>query len=413
MIRGVWSPVTRLITICWLLLFSGCWTLCPALAKIPSTNSLNIWTSSENVKKALEPSVAQFQKDFNVSVTIDVLNKDLTTQFKTAAISSKGPDILCWAHDVVGELAESGLIEPLNVPPDLKNEFLPVALKAFTYKNRLYGYPYDLEAVALIYNKKFVSEAPKNLTELVELAKSIQSKNKNTFGFLFDINNLFFTFPILSSNGGYIFKDNDGQLDVNDIGINNIGAIKAGEFLHSLVKQGVVPPSTDRNIAFNKMKAGELAFTIDGPWALNDLRKSGISYGISPIPPLYGGVSRPFVGAHGFIVRRSSPNKYLAKELIEKYLVSKTGIHRLFKEDPRGPSRQDVLNELAGQHPDLMNFMESARVGIPMPNVPEMGSVWVAVGGALSLINMGKSSVNEALTQAQRQIENNVSKSQL
>lgn len=380
---------------------------------VASQKTLNIWTSSENVRKAILAQTVAFEKEFKVKVVVDVLNKDLTTQFKTAAISGKGPDVLCWAHDVVGELAESGLIEPLNIPTSLKKQFLSVALNAFTYKSRVYGYPYDIEAVALIYNKKWVKSVPNSLEALVADAVQIQKANKDVYGLLFDINNLFFTFPILSSNGGYIFKSNQGTLDVSDVGLNNSGAIRSGEFLRSLVEKRVVPPSTDRNIAFNKMKSGQLAYTIDGPWSLTDLRKTKVKYGIAPIPPLFGGESRPFVGAHGFIVRRSSKNKELAKELIERYLVSKEGIVRLYKEDPRGPSRQDALAELSQNNSDLRNFMESAKVGIPMPNVPEMGSVWSAVGGALNLINTGKSSVNEALTQAQRQIVSNVKKSKL
>ena len=65
--------------------------------------TIEIWTSSENVAKAINKLTAPFEKKFNAIVKVTVLNKDLTTQFKTAALSKKGPDILCWAHDVVGE----------------------------------------------------------------------------------------------------------------------------------------------------------------------------------------------------------------------------------------------------------------------------------------------------------------------
>ncbi len=65
------------------------WIFCVSLQA-----ELTIWTSSENVARALQSLTPAFEKDFQEKVTITVLNKDLTTQFKTAAIAGKGPDIL-------------------------------------------------------------------------------------------------------------------------------------------------------------------------------------------------------------------------------------------------------------------------------------------------------------------------------
>ena len=191
-----------------------------------------------------------------------------------------------------------------------------------------------------------------------------------------------------------------------------IKAFILSKFISYLVKEGIIPPSTDRSIAFDKMKAGSLAATIDGPWSLSDMRKSNIKYGIAPIPSLNGMVARPFVGSHGFIVRRSSANRELAKEFIENYLVSFEGIVSLYKNDPRGPSRSDAIAQLSKDDPDLLNFMKSAENGIPMPNVPQMGAVWGSMGSALNLIVSGQSTPEEALKVARQQIYSAVAKAQ-
>ena len=373
-------------------------------------SELEIWTSSENVAKAIKQRVKGFKRDFKTDVKISVLNKDLTTQFKTAALSAKGPDILCWAHDVVGELAQSGLIEPIAMPPELKKSMLPVSLKAFQYKGQIYGYPYDIEAVALFYNKDLLPHPPKTMEELILFSEQLQRKDKTKYGFLYDISNFFFSFPILSAKGGYVFKPEKDGLNVKEIGLANEGAMYGANFIHSLVKKGIVPSSTDRSIAFEKMKQGKLAATIDGPWAVKDLKNAGINFGISPIPTLGGEKPRPFVGTHGFIIRRSSSKKELAKEFIEKYLVTKEGILTLYKEDPRGPSRIDAMEELSKKDPLLRQFMKSAEVGIPMPNVPEMGVVWGAAGNALGLLTKGILSPKEAMTQSVKQIKSSLSK---
>lgn len=373
-------------------------------ASFAQQETIEIWTSSEPVKKAIENATAGFSKEYGAQIKITVLSKDLTSLFKTAAVAGKGPDIFAWAHDVVGDLAESGLIEPVTLSPELKKAFLPVTLNAFTYRGKVYGYPYDLEAVALIYNKKLVSKAPASMEEIVKLSLDIKKKNNGEYGFLYDLNNFFFSFPFISAGGGYIFKDNNGTLNAKDVGLANAGAVKGVEFIKSLKDQDIVPGSTDRSAAFTKMKEGKLAMTIDGPWALTELKQNNISYGIAPIPTLNGKQPRPFVGAHGFIIRRSSKNKDLAKVLIEQYLVSKKGIMALYEADPRGPARKDAIDELSKNNTDLKQFMESAKNGIPMPNIPAMGAVWNAMGAALSLTVTGKETPAKALEHAKTQI---------
>ncbi len=370
---------------------------------------LVVWTSSEHVKLAIDTVAERFEDDFEVEVEVLVLNKDLTSQFKTAAVSGKGPDIFTWAHDVVGELASSGLIEPVNISSGLQKAFIPVALDAFRYKGKIYGYPYDLEAIALIYNKDIMSDVPKSMEELVEFSKKLKRRKPNLYGFLYDIGNFFFSFPFLSANGGYIFKKEKGQTNVFDIGLANDGAIAGGKFIASLVKDEVIPESTDRSIAFNLMKKGELAATIDGPWSMTDLKKSGINFRVAPIPTLNGGRPKPFVGTHGFIVRRSSDKKALAKEFIENYLVTKAGIMTLYEIDPRGPSRMDVVKELEGEV-HLKQFLDSAASGVPMPNVPQMGAVWGAMSTALRFIINGEKKPRKSLHDAVEQIKASIAK---
>ena len=98
-----------------------------------------------------------------------------------------------------------------------------------------------------------------------------------------------------------------------------------------------------------------------------------------------------------------------AKELIEKYFMTAEGISVLYKYDPRGPARFDVLEKLSKNDPDLANFMKSAVSGTPMPNVPEMGAVWGAMGSAINFVTTGRSTPKDALNQAVNQIKASLS----
>lgn len=346
---------------------------------------IRIWTSNEGAAKAINEIKQQFEKTYNAKVVVEVLNKDLTSLFKTASLTGKGPDILLWANDVSGELAQSGLIEPLDELPFLKENFLPVSLKGFRYKGRLYGYPYAVESLVLFYNKDLIKNPPSTFEELEIAAQKINNPEKKIYGFLFDFKTFFFSFPILNAGGGYIFGENENGLNAKDVGINHQGFIEGIKFLQKLKSTGLIPSSIDRGIAFENFKSGKLAFTIDGPWALKDLEGGAVNYGIAPLPKFKNAVAKPFVGVHGFMLRRSGKNKLLAKEFIEKYLLSSTGMKIFYQYDHRAPAKMDVLAELSNKDPKLSVLKESAESGVAMPNIPQMASVWGAMGKALSL----------------------------
>ena len=364
-----------------------------------------IWTSNEGAARAINEIKTNFENEYKTKVIVEVLNKDLTSLFKTAALTGKGPDILLWANDVSGELAQSGLIEPLDELPDLTRYFLPVSLKAFRYKGRLYGYPYAVESLALFYNKNLVKTAPDTFEELEVIAEKMTNPKTKMFGFLYDFKTFFFSFPILNAAGGYIFGENENGLNAKDVGINHQGFIDGLTFLQRLNTKGIIPSSTDRGIAFENFKSNHLAFMIDGPWAIKDLNESRVNYGIAVLPTFKGHIAKPFVGVHGFMIRRSSKNKLRAKEFVEKYLLTATGIKTFYKFDNRAPARIDVLEALSLIDPTVGILKQSAENGVAMPNIPQMASVWNAMGKALSLSLEQKIPAKESLNLVVGQIK--------
>ncbi len=309
---------------------------------------------------------------------------------------------------MVGELASSGLIEPINMAKDIRSKFYSSALSSFSYGGRLYGHPYDVEALGLIRNIRLRDKPFESFEELLSWSEK-QKKANNFYPFLFDIKNFYFNFMFFSAAGGYIFGESQGQLNPLDIGLANKGAQQGVAFLKELAKKDIVPTSSNRNIAFEKMLKGKLAFTIDGPWAIKDLKKAGIPFAIDPLTTLKGYRPRPLVGTHGFIIRRSSPQKDLAKELIEKYLVTANGMATLYKEDPRGPARADTLALLESSLDEeslenLKAFSHSASLGLPMPNISAMGPVWNAMGTALELILQKDKPIDLTLNKAHQQL---------
>ncbi len=370
-----------------------------------SQDEILIWTSNEGAGKAINEIKTDFEAAYKISVKVEVLNKDLTSLFKTASLTGKGPDILIWANDVSGELAQSGLIEPLEELPFLSENFLPVSLKAFRYKGRLYGYPYAFESLVLFRNPKLAPEEPKSFEEIEKYSLQLQKNSKDSFGFLFDFKTFFFSFPILNASGGYIFGENESGLNASDVGVNQEGFVQGMDFLARLKTSKLIPSSIDRGIAFEKFKLGKLTYMIDGPWAVKDLDSASVPYKISVLPTLNGKPAKAFVGVHGFMLRRSSKNKLLAKELVEKFFLTPKGMNIFYKFDHRAPTHKLVLAELSQSDQALDIYKKSADLGVAMPNIPQMGSVWGAMGKALSLVLEQNKGSKESLDQARSQIK--------
>jgi maltose/maltodextrin transport system substrate-binding protein len=77
--------------------------------------------------QGLAPIAKKFESDFGIKVKIETPEK-ITDSFPIAAQAWKGPDIVIWAHDKLGEWADGGLIAPVEVSDELVKEILPEIL---------------------------------------------------------------------------------------------------------------------------------------------------------------------------------------------------------------------------------------------------------------------------------------------
>ncbi|WP_367362170.1 extracellular solute-binding protein [Mesotoga sp.] len=373
---------------------------------------LVIW-SSENQIPALEKLAADFESDYGIQVEIQQVNfGDIKSKFLTAAPAGEGPDIIVGAHDWVGELAINGLIEPIPFLPEA-DQYYDVTLDAFSYGGNLYGVPYTVEAIAIIYNKDLVFKAPKTISELEELA--FEAADDEVVGLIYAVGDFYHSAPFILGRGGYIFKETAAGLDVTDIGLNNEGAIAGGNLIKSWFDKGLIPGGPNYNLMDSLFKDGLAAFIINGIWATPSYRDAGIDYAILPFSEITfddGTTPRPFVGVQGFMINSKSPNKLEATEFVVNYIGSFDGQYGMFLGERRGTARADVFAFIeADAGPelyDVLQFSKSASVGTPMPNVPEMASVWGAMGDALGLIINGQDTVENAFNSAVEKIKTTI-----
>lgn len=346
---------------------------------------LTLWVPKLAVQ-AVSNAGKEFTKKYGVEVSVQEVSFDsIRDDLKTAAPAGEGPDIIVGAHDWLGELIANGLLEPLDLG-DKAAGFDPVSLKAFTYDGKVYGLPYGLEAIALIYNKELVPTPPTTWEELKAVAKKLQDGGKVDQGFGLHTSpaDPYHTYPIFTGFGSYVFKQNpDGTYDPSNIGLDNEGGQAAMRELDSMVKDGLLRQNIGGSDIDSLFVAGKIAMVIDGPWRLPDLRKSGIKYGIAKIPMMKQ-QPIPFVGAQGFMVSALGKNKEVAKAFLVEFLADDASMKSVYEADPRIPAW--LATQKAVTDPDIAAFAASAATGQPMPAIPQMSKVWTDWGKALNLV---------------------------
>ncbi|MDY0149766.1 MAG: maltose/maltodextrin ABC transporter substrate-binding protein MalE [Kiritimatiellia bacterium] len=365
---------------------------------------LLIWINGDKGYRGIEEIGQIFEHHTGIPVVVEH-PEGATDKFFHAAKSGKGPDIMIWAHDRLGEWADAGLLLPIDPDPAILPRLFPKALEAFTHRGRLWGYPLAMESTGLIYNKALIAEhdIPRTLADCARLAPGLKAQGAQVI--MWDYNNTYFTFGLLASAGGYVFgRHDDGSWDVRDVGVNHPAAVRAMDDVVGLIREGILPSSLSYSIAESHMNQGQLAMFISGPFAWENLKKSGIDFGVTTLPGVDGQPGRPFVGVVGAVFNRSSPNLDLAQEFLEHYLLTPSGLDAMDRHVPLGvPALINAYNARASD-PLMAGSMANIEAGVLMPGIPQMGVFWSAMESALSTITSQRATPQAALDNARERM---------
>jgi maltose/maltodextrin transport system substrate-binding protein len=378
------------------------WALClvPTHLFGWTNGQLLIWMDPDR-GHALKPLAQKFHDDFGISASIET-PQNITDSFPLAAQVAKGPDIVIWAHDKVGEWADAGLIAPVEISDKYAHKFFPKAWQAVLHKNQPWGYPIALEAVTLIYNRKLLDGyPPTELSQLASVNQTIQSEHPGTTTILWDYKSAYYTWGILDSAGGYVFGKKGSNYDVNKVGVATQGCVNGLSKIIDLIHAGLLPKSVSYSAVEELMVRDKLAMMISGPWAWSNLIRRGIEFGVAPVPGVNGKPGRPFVGVMVAYVNRSSPNHDLVKEFLEHYLFTEEGLTAMNRGKPLGiPALISLYNSMARDNRRLQQLKTCVDYGEVMPNVPQMSRFFSAMSAALQIATEGRASAQASLQEA-------------
>ncbi|MEY9892136.1 arabinogalactan oligomer/maltooligosaccharide transport system substrate-binding protein [Catenulispora sp. MAP5-51] len=380
----------------------------------PNTD-LVIWTDAQRA-----PVLQQFAQSFaaanGISVSVQPVATDLQSAYVTATAAGKGPDIVVGATDWIGNLVQNGAIAPLPLTAGQKGSFEATALNAVTYNGQVYGVPYATENLALITNTGEAAANPATFEDMVANGQAAVKAGKASEALAMQIGQQgdpYTAQPLMGSAGGSIFGTKaDGSYDPAQVGVDGTGA-KA--FAAQLAKYGekgqnVFKRSIDANNAVSLFTSGKSPYLISGPWALEQVRKAGLKYAISPVPGFAGmGPSQPFVGVQAFYVSAKAKNTAIAQEFTLNYLTKKDVEEALYKVDPRAPALTEAYNDVSKTDPDIAAFQAAAAHGVVLPQIPAMSAVWGPLGIAEAAI-VGGADPNTSMTNAATQIKAAIAK---
>ena len=140
---------------------------------VHANTEIVVWadeTRGPNIRTALATK-SSWVSGYTVTVKA-FANFDALKEAIDKATATTGPDIVVGANDWVPTLAKNGKLAPLTLTASQRARFSSSQFYDLSYKKKLYGIPVDVNNVAMIYNTKLVTTAPKTFGDMVDYDKA-------------------------------------------------------------------------------------------------------------------------------------------------------------------------------------------------------------------------------------------------
>jgi maltose-binding protein MalE len=271
---------------------------------INNNKKIKIVLFNENTR-ILEKNIEQFERENNVEVEIEKMDfySVLSKMEEKKIFSEKLPDVFMAANDWMGEIVNEGIAEKVK-QKDLE-DIIPSIREGVRVNKNYYAYPYRLETMFLFYNKNYILNIPKNISELLYLKQKIENETEK-YGVIFPTDEIYYHYPWYKYLGGGV--NGIATLDKKDIVMKNEIDFIGRNFQYM-----------NRNSVIKKYNNEESLMMINGSWEIEKVmnNKFQTEYGMIKDENF-----KPFIGFKSFVVYKKSKNKKAAEKLV-KFLIDK------------------------------------------------------------------------------------------
>lgn len=358
-------------------------------------SSIQIWTNMETELELLKEYGAKWEEETGNKVEILDIATDIQ-KFAQASKSKNGPDgIFGLPNDQLANYIEAGLVEEVPESVFENSEYVESSVQSIYFDGKRYAVPIAVETNALFYNTEKINSAPKTFDELVNLAET-------NGGFQFEATSIYYDLGFLRAFGGYIFSYNDGEYDVNDIGLGTRESVEAYDYINMLANEyGFFSSDITNDVARGNFQSGETAFYIGGPWDISGFESAGVPFSVAAMPTLNNQSFITPVGTQVGFVSSESLNKQVVWEFYS-YLLENMSVD-LYNIGGRIPAKITAQNEIQ-KNPYTDAFLDQIRVGEPLPTVSELGQVWTPFTDNIKLMIQGTTTPDEAAKIIEEQV---------
>ena len=237
--------------------------------------SVSIWDT--NQEPGLKEILADFTEETGIKTKLTVVKWDeYWTMLEAGAQGGSLPDVFRMHSneserymsndmllDLTDKIAESDKIDPENYPEDIWG--------LYTYDDKYYAVPKDVDTIALWYNKTMFDEAGLayptadwTWDDVSEAAKKLTKDDGSQYGLAVrNDNNQAGYYNLVYDNGGYIINE-----DKTKSGWDDPKTIEAMKTLEGWIKDGVMPSieTMSENGEDVLFQSGKAAMVLQGSW---------------------------------------------------------------------------------------------------------------------------------------------------
>ncbi|GAA1464758.1 sugar ABC transporter substrate-binding protein [Microbacterium thalassium] len=348
----------------------------PSEAAVEFSGEITVWVDADRAG-VLEEAAADFTD--TTGVKVNLVQKEfgeIRDQFVQQVPTGEGPDVAVGAHDWLGVLATNGVVAPVELG-DKAAEFEQVALDAWAYDGQTYAVPYAIENIALLRNTDLVSEVATDFDDMIAKGEAAGTEYAFLIGLDPEAADPYHLYPFQTSFGAPVFGSNaDGSYDAGNLQIGNEGGQEFAAWLGEQGAAGILNTNITGDLAKENFLAGKSPYYVTGPWNAPDAVAAGLNIAVDPIPSAGGGEAQPFAGVQGFFLSAESENRLAANEFLVNYIGSEEVQTALYEVGGRAPALTAAFDAAVAGDPIVAGFGEVGANAVPMPSIPEMGSVW-------------------------------------
>jgi multiple sugar transport system substrate-binding protein len=384
--------------------------------------NITVWegyTQGESV--AIKKLAAQFNASHpNITVTPQFYgNNDYALQKVLSAIAGgKPPDISYLYGSNAANIASSGKLVPLNKyvadPSFGWNHFYKVEREVATVNGKVTGVPALVDNLALVYNKKLFAQAgisPPTAdwtwSDFESAALKLTNPSTKQFGWAYvndaSEDTVWRFWAMLWQAGGKILSADNKQA-----AFNSPAGVKALTLLQQLVARKAIYLDNGSDNYLPVFTAGHIGMLWTGPWDLQQIAASKVSYGEQILPAAAN--HQTISGPDDWVMFNNGSARVAASWTFLKWLMSpKIDLEWCLMTGDL-PIRDDVstqpgYKQFAGKYPGIdvwVKNLDNATQARPvLTTYPKISTV---VGQAVQSVLLGKAQPQQALTSAAQQV---------